>query len=242
MGGGGAGGLALPAVTCGLLWGILLCRDPVSLSPESSPRVPPAARRPSGSPRAAAPAGLAAAASAAAHPPSAARRLLLQVGVSPGAGGLAPTSPDEEMSSSRLHCGRGPRRRAAGPGTAGAGHARGWRPVARVAGSHHEQQEELLPAHLVGIPAPGLRVPGVSPVPRANQSVCPRFRKQRKAMVSANDKMPNGILEEQGTVQGPGAWGAGRVRFLATQGAAGCLLFEILNSLSFETPVPLCPV
>lgn len=69
----------------------------------------------------------------------------------------------------------------------------------------HEQQEELLPAHLVGIATQSPCGLGNAPGPGANRSVSPRFRKQRKAVVSANDKkMPNGILEEQGT-RGPGA-------------------------------------
>lgn len=64
------------------------------------------------------------------------------------------------------------------------------------------------------------------PGPGANRSVSPRFRKQRKAVVSANDKkMPNGILEEQGT-RGPGAGGAvGVAFFLTSPGAVVCLLF-----------------
>lgn len=43
---------------------------------------------------------------------------------------------------------------------------------------------------------------------KPNGSVSLRFRKQRKAVVSANDKkMPNGILEEQG--RAPRGWGPG---------------------------------
>lgn len=68
-------------------------------------------------------------------------------------------------------------------------------------GAHHERQEELLAAHLVGSAGRGLPTP---PVLLTHASVSLRFRKQRKAVVSAGDKkMPNGILEEQGMgVQG----------------------------------------
>lgn len=46
----------------------------------------------------------------------------------------------------------------------------------------------------------GLWALGNLPLLKPNGSVSLRFRKQRKAVVSANDKkMPNGILEEQGT-------------------------------------------
>lgn len=144
------------------------------------------------------------------------------------------------MISSRPHCGCGPRQRAAGLGTGGAGDERGWRPGAGVAGSSHERQEELLQAHLVGILAQEPRVPGTFPVPEANQSVSRRFRKQRKAVVSANDKkVPNGILEEQGTLQGRGGGGGGGGCREGLLGAVVRLLFATLNPFAFETWVSL---
>lgn len=56
--------------------------------------------------------------------------------------------------------------------------------------------------------SPGLWTLSKLPVLTRHASVSLRFRKQRKAVVSSNDKkMPNGILEEQG--RGPGWAGPG---------------------------------
>ena len=56
--------------------------------------------------------------------------------------------------------------------------------------------------------SPGLWALGKLPVLTPNASVSLRFRRQRTAVVSSNDKkMPNGILEEQG--RGPGRAGPG---------------------------------
>lgn len=59
--------------------------------------------------------------------------------------------------------------------------------------------------------SPGLWTLSKLPVLTPHASVSLRFRKQRKAVVSSNDKkMPNGILEEQGRGLGRAGPGGGR--------------------------------
>lgn len=96
------------------------------------------------------------------------------------------------------------RKRAPARGGGGAG---AWaRAAARPVRPGHEQQqqEELLPPHLVGAAGQAPGRPDAAPGRRLTRpSVSLRFRRQRKAVVSAGDKkMPNGILEEQGTQRG----------------------------------------